>query len=213
MNAAVAYRVGDGLYVNLTNRCPCDCTFCLRRNGPGLHGSPALWLDREPDVDEVWAALLAEDPRRFRETVFCGYGEPTERLDVLLEIARRLKALDSAIRVRVNTNGLSDLVNGSPTAPLFAGLADCVSVSLNTDDPAKYLAMCRPCFGAAAWPAMLEFTRQVAKCVPDTVMTVVGEPVNGADVQERCRAIAEGLGARLRVRRYEPPPQAAGKGN
>ena len=87
----VVYEVKDGLYVNLTNRCPCACAFCIRNNGDGAYGSDSLWLDREPDADEVYAAIVAAHPERFAEIVFCGYGEPTERLDVLLEVAGWLK--------------------------------------------------------------------------------------------------------------------------
>ena len=199
----VTYQVKDAVYVNLTNRCPCACTFCLRRNGPGVYGSGPLWLEREPTLDEVLDSLGRWDYFRFREVVFCGYGEPTERLETLLAAASHLKAMENAPRVRVNTNGLSDLVNGRPTAALFSGKVDCLSISLNTDDPAEYLEMCRPKFGAAAYPALLEFARQAAECVPEVVMTVVGEPVTDAAKQERCRAVAEGVGARLRVRPYE----------
>ena len=185
----IAYQVKNGIYVNLTNRCPCACTFCLRTKGPGVYGSPPLWLDREPTEAEVVAALDAQDWTRFREAVFCGYGEPTERLDVLLAAAAHLKARDPALRIRVNTNGLSDLINGRPTAALY--------------DPAEYLALCRPKFGADAFPALLAFAREAASAVPEVVLTVVGEPVTGVAKQARCRALAESLGARLRVRPFE----------
>ena len=199
----ITYQVKDAVYVNLTNRCPCNCTFCLRHNGPGVFGSGPLWLEREPTLEETIESLGQWDYERFREVVFCGYGEPTERLDVLLAVAAHLKGRDPALRVRVNTNGLSDLINGKPTAPLFAGKVDCLSISLNTDDPAEYLSVCRPKFGAAAYPAMLKFTQEAAALLPSVVMTVVGEPVTSLEKQERCRKIAEGLGARLRVRPYE----------
>ena len=199
----ITYQVKNSIYVNLTNRCPCACTFCLRRNGPGVYGSGSLWLEREPTLDEVVASLDGCDLTRFREVVFCGYGEPTERLDVLLAAADHLKRRDATLRVRVNTNGLSDLVNGKPTAALFAGKVDCLSISLNTDDAAEYLDLCRPKFGAAAYPALLAFTKEAAAVVPEVVMTVVGEPVTSLEKQARCRVLAERLGARLRVRPYE----------
>ena len=199
----ITYQVKDAVYVNLTNRCPCNCTFCLRQNGPGVFGSGPLWLEREPTLEETMESLGQWDFNRFREVVFCGYGEPTERLDVLLAVAARLKERDSALRVRVNTNGLSDLIHGKPTAPLFVGKVDCLSISLNTDDPAEYLTLCRPRFGEAAYPAMLNFAKEAAALLPSVVMTVVGEPVTSLEKQERCRAIAEGLGARLRVRPCE----------
>ena len=200
----ITYQVKDAVYVNLTNRCPCSCTFCLRQNGPGVFGSGPLWLEREPTLEETMESLAQWDFARFREVVFCGYGEPTERLDVLLAVAARLKERDPSLRVRVNTNGLSDLINGKPTAPLFAGKVDCLSISLNTDDPVEYLSLCRPRFGAAAYPAMLKFAKEAATVLPDVVMTVVGEPITSLEKQARCRKIAEGLGARLRVRPCEP---------
>ena len=201
----ITYQVKQSVYVNLTNRCPCACRFCLRNNGPEVFGPGPLWLEREPTLEEVTASLDGWDYARFREVVFCGYGEPTERLDVLLAAADHLKHLDATPRVRVNTNGLSDLVNGRPTAPLFAGKVDCLSISLNTDDAAEYLDLCRPKFGAAAYPALLAFTREAAAVVPEVVMTVVDEPVTSIEKQARCRVLAESLGARLRVRRYEAP--------
>ena len=199
----ITYQVKNAVYVNLTNRCPCNCTFCLRHNGPGVFGSGPLWLEREPTLEETIESLGQWDFTRFREVVFCGYGEPTERLDVLLAAAAHLKEQDPTLRIRVNTNGLSDLIHGKPTAPLFVGKVDCLSISLNTDDPAEYLSVCRPKFGAAAYPAMLKFTQEAAALLPSVVMTVVGEPVTSLEKQERCRAIATRLGARLRVRPYE----------
>ncbi len=199
----ILYSVRNGLYVNLTNRCPCACTFCLRLQGPGVYGSESLWLAREPTVDEVKAAFEARDWSACAEVVFCGYGEPTERLADMQEIAAWLKARRPDVRIRVNTNGLSDLINGRPTAAEFAGKVDCLSISLNTDDPDEYLAVCRPTFGAAAYPALLAFAADAAKHVPDVVMTVVGEPVTSPEKQARCRAICERLGARLRVRPFE----------
>ena len=201
----ITYQAKESVYVNLTNRCPCACRFCIRNNGPGVFGSGPLWLEREPTLGEVSESLDGWDYTRFREVVFCGYGEPTERLDVLLAAAERLKRMDASLRVRVNTNGLSDLINGRPTARLFAGKVDSLSISLNTDDADEYEAMCRPRFGAAAYPAMLAFAEEVAAVLPEVVMTVVGEPVTDVGKQARCRAIAEGLGARFRIRRYEAP--------
>lgn len=199
----ITYTVGGGIYVNMTNRCPCACTFCLRRNGPGVYGSGPLWLEREPAVAEVEESLASRDVAGCREVVFCGYGEPTERLDDLLEVAAWVKSRHPGTRVRVNTNGLSDLVNGRPTAAAFAGKVDCLSISLNTDDPAEYLAVCRPRFGEAAYPAMLKFAKESAAFVPEVVMTVVGEPVTTPEKQERCRALCGRLGVRLRVRPFE----------
>ena len=199
----VTYRVKDAVYVNLTNRCPCACIFCLRQNGPEIFGSGNLWLEREPTLEEVVSALDAWDFRKFREVVFCGYGEPTERLDVLLAAAAHLKAKPDAPKIRVNTNGLSDLIWNRDTAPDFVGKVDTLSISLNTDDPAEYLAVCRPRFGAAAYPAMKHFAQNAARLGIDVVMTIVDSPVTTPAQQENCRRICEELGVRLRIRPYE----------
>ena len=81
----ITYPVKSGIYVNMTNRCPCACTFCLRQHGDSVYGSDPLWLDREPTVDEVCQSLDAWDLSQYEEIVFCGYGEPTERLSDLLD--------------------------------------------------------------------------------------------------------------------------------
>ena len=199
----VTYRVGNGLYVNLTNRCPCACTFCIRQNGDGVYGSDSLWLEREPTADEVCAAIEGS-LGDCAELVFCGYGEPTERLDVLLEVAARFKKTHPDIPVRVNTNGLSDLIAGQPTAQRFKGFVDTVSISLNAPTAEEYVALCRPKFGAAAYPALLKFTAEVKGCVKDVVLTVVGTDALTPEKEAACRRIAAACGVPLRVRRFEP---------
>ena len=199
----ITYPVKSGLYVNLTNRCPCACEFCLRNNAPGVFGSDSLWLDREPTVDEIIASIESRDRDDFTELVFCGYGEPTERLDDLLAVARHVKSVRPGMHVRVNTNGLSDLIHGEPTAAKLKGLVDTVSISLNTPDPEEYLKVCRPKFGFESWQAMLDFAKNCRDYVPNVVMTIVGEPVTTPEVQEKCKAITDSLGVRLRIRPYE----------
>ena len=117
----ITYPVKQGIYVNMTNRCPCACTFCLRQNGPGVYGSDPLWLEREPTVQEVCDSLEGWDLEQKQEVVFCGYGEPTERLDDLLEVAKYLKERHPGLPLRINTNGLSDLIWQKPTAPHAGG--------------------------------------------------------------------------------------------
>lgn len=202
----IAYPVRHGLYVNLTNRCPCACDFCLRKNGPGIYGSGDLWLDHEPTVEEAIASVdhfLLSQPEAFAELVFCGYGEPTERLDALLAVARHVREVAPRLPIRVNTNGLADLIHGRPTAQELKGLVDTVSISLNTPDPDEYFRVCHPKFGPDSYAAMLAYTKTCAAVVPKVVMTVVDEPVTSKANQEKCRAIAESLGATLRVRPFE----------
>lgn len=195
----IVYRVGSGLYVNLTNRCPCACEFCIRKNGAGVYGSDPLWLEREPTVDEVVQAIL-DAPMDYTSIVFCGYGEPTERLDDLLTVARRVRVERPGMPIRVNTNGLADLIAGEPTAARFAGVVDAVSISLNVEDEAKYTAVCHPKFGAAAYPAMLKFTAEVKAYVPSVTLSIVGTPEMTSERIEACRQIAVDLGVNFRVR-------------
>ena len=199
----ITYPVKSGLYVNLTNRCPCACVFCLRQNAPGIFGSDSLWLEREPTVDEIIASIESRNLDDFTELVFCGYGEPTERLDDLLAVARHVKSIRPGMHVRVNTNGLSDLIHGEPTAAKLKGLVDTVSISLNTPDPEEYLKVCRPKFGLESWQSMLDFARSCRDYVPNVVMTIVDAPVTTPEIQEKCKAITDSLGVRLRIRPYE----------
>ncbi len=197
----ITYKVKNGIYVNMTNRCPCACTFCLRKNGDGVYGSDSLWLEREPEVREVCMSLDRWDLPKFDELVFCGYGEPTERLDDLLQVAGYVKSRYD-IPIRINTNGLSDLINGRSTAPELAGLIDTVSISLNATNAQDYYKLCRPRFGIGSYDAMLSFARSCVPYVPHVVMTVV-DVVTSPEEQEKSRRIAESLGAKLRVRAYE----------
>lgn len=200
----IAYPVKEGLYLNITNRCPCDCVFCLRRNAAGVYGSGPLWLEREPTVEEILAAIGEHDLKRYRELVFCGYGEPTERLSDMVAVAKEVKKTHPDLPIRLNTNGLADLINARPVAAELAGCIDTVSISLNTPDAEEYVSLCRPSFGDGSWQAMIDFARACRDFVPKVVLTVVGEPVTSAEAQERCRRIAAEASVALRIRPYEP---------
>lgn len=199
----IVYSVGRGLYINLTNRCPCACDFCIRKNGDTVGDSGSLWLEREPTVDEVEAALTEVDPSRYSEVVFCGYGEPTERLADLLTVAGWLKSRYPQVRLRVNTNGLSDLIAGEPTAARFGGLIDSVSISLNAASAEEYLSLCHPKFGLRSYDAMLHFAKEVARYVPSVTMTIVKTPDTPDSKVAECRNICDAIGIPLRVRQYQ----------
>ena len=197
----ITYPVNKGLYINMTNRCPCNCTFCLRHNADGVYGSDSLWLDREPTVQEVCDSVDTWDLTQFEEVVFCGYGEPTERLEDLLLVAKYIKDKQD-IKIRINTNGLADLIWQKQTAPSLKGLIDTVSISLNTPNKEDYLKVVRPKFGVGSYDAMLNFAKDCTAYVPNVVMTVV-DVVTSKEEQEQCRKICENIGARLRVRPFE----------
>lgn len=199
MSENITYIVGNKLYVNLTNRCPCDCTFCIRNNGEGVYGSDSLWLDHDPDSVEAIEDLKKRDLLSFEEVIFCGYGEPTEALDVMLDCCRYIKSVGN-IPTRLNTNGLSDLINKKETAPLLKGLVDTVSVSLNAPTEAEYNAVTRPCF-EGAFDAMQKFAVSCLEYVPNVMMTVVD--IIGEDQVQRAKELCQKLGVNLRVRPYE----------
>ena len=197
----ITYPVYNGIYVNMTNRCPCACTFCLRKQSDHVYGSDSLWLEREPTVEEVCESIDKWDLSKYSEIVFCGYGEPTMRLDDLLKVAAYIKS-KSNIPLRINTNGLADLIAGEKVAHKLEGLIDTVSVSLNATNKEDYFKLVRPKFGIDSYDAMLSFTKECTKYVPNVIMTVVDE-VTSKEEQEKCREICESIGAKLRVRSYE----------
>ncbi|MBE6878999.1 MAG: TIGR04100 family radical SAM protein [Ruminococcaceae bacterium] len=197
----ITYSSSTGIYVNMTNRCPCACTFCLRHNSDHVFDSDSLWLEREPTVKEVCDSIDTWNLSDYEEIVFCGYGEPTERLYDMLEVAKYIRS-KSNIQIRVNTNGLSDLIWNEPTAPKLKGLIDAVSISLNATNKDDYLKVVRPKFGIDSYDVMLKFAKECTGYVPSVVMTVV-DVVTSKEEQEVCRAICESVGAVLRVRPYE----------
>ena len=200
MAMTITYKVKNGIYVNMTNRCPCACTFCLRQNAPGVYGSDPLWLDREPTVGEVEQSLSKWDLSSMDEVVFCGYGEPTCAFDMLKRVAAEVKRRYS-LPVRVNTNGQGSLICGRDIAPEFEGIVDTVSISLNTPNADEYAAIVRSRFGDAAFPGMLDFAREVRKYVPNVVMTTVETTISHED-EAACQRICDELGVRYRIRAW-----------
>ncbi len=201
----ITYEYEGALYVNLTNRCDCACVFCLRHNGhKGSIYADDLWLEHEPSREEALADFLARDLPSYREIVFCGFGEPIFRWEDIAWLVDELKARAPGLPpVRINTNGHGNLIHGRDITPEMAGRIDTLSISLNGATEAEYLAVTQPRDGAAAWEAMLDFTRRAARHVPKVVMTVVDKDKTPEDIQT-CRALAESLGATLRVRAYIP---------
>ena len=197
----ITYAGRTGIYVNMTNRCPCACTFCLRHNKDYVFNSDSLWLDREPTVEEVCESIMGWDLSKYDEIVFCGYGEPTERLPDLLEVAKYIRS-NSSIPIRINTNGLANLIWNKSTAPSLRGLIDTVSISLNATNKEEYLKVVRPKFGIGSYDAMLQFAKECTEYVPSVIMTVV-DVVTSKEEQEACRKICESVGATLRIRPFE----------
>lgn len=201
----ITYEYGESLYVNLTNRCDCACVFCLRHNGhKGSIYADDLWLEHEPTREEALADLLSRDYTQYTELVFCGFGEPTYRIDDILWLVDALKkAVPHLPPVRINTNGHANLLHGRDVCPELKGRIDVLSISLNGATPEEYLAVTQPQDGMKAWDAMLDFTREAAKYVPSVMMTIVNKDKTPEEI-ETCRKMCESLGATLRVREYIP---------
>lgn len=197
----ILYEVHNNLYVNMTNKCPCSCVFCLRQTKEEMNQSGSLWLEREPSVEEVIAEFSKFDMDKYDEVVFCGFGEPTERLDDLLLVADFVKKTFHKT-TRINTNGLSDLMYGKDTAPMFEGLIDIVSISLNTPNKERYLELTRNKFGINSFDAMLKFAGNVKKYVKQVVLTTVSTTLS-AEEEEECQKICESIGVTYRIRPFE----------
>ena len=197
----ILYKVHNGLYVNLTNRCSCACTFCLRQSMDSIGESSSLWLEREPTAREVIAEFGKWDLARLDEVVFCGFGEPTCALPVLLEVAQWVKT-NTSLPVRINTNGQGDLIAGRDISGDLAPWVDTVSISLNHPDPAQYQALVRSRFGDGAYPAMLEFARRCAEKGIHVILTTVDTTITHAE-EARCREICASIGADYRIRAWE----------
>ncbi len=189
----IAYELHGNCYLNITSRCTLRCAFCPKFNGSWEVRQYELRLRREPPVDEIIAAI--GDPARYREVVFCGLGEPTRRLEVLFEVAEQLHG--AGTRIRVNTDGLANLVHGRDVTPEFAGRVDAVSISMNAQDESTYNRHCRPRHREAFF-AMLEFSRRIQEHVPEVVMTAI-DGLPGVDIAA-CRRLAQGMGVSFRRR-------------
>lgn len=192
--AAIAYRIRDSLYLNITNRCSNRCSFCAKFTDFFVKGH-FLKLDHEPSFHEVIAAI--GDPSGYREIVFCGYGEPLLRLDLVKEVAAALKK--RGCRVRVNTDGQASLVHGRNVPAELAGLVDAVSVSLNAADAGTYQRLCRSPFGEAGFQGVQDFLVEAKKHIPTVIASAVSVP--GLDVAA-VRKLAESLGVTFREREF-----------
>ena len=192
----VTYRIRDSLYLNITNRCTNACTFCPKRDDYRVKGH-LLKLPAEPTAAEALAEI--GDPAKYDEIVFCGFGEPLLRLDEVKEIAAELKARGA--RVRINTDGLGNLVHGRNILPELAGRVDALSVSLNAPDARTYARICPNRYGASSFAALLDFLREAPKYVPSVTATAVALP----DIDpEAVRRLAESIpGVSFRLRPYD----------
>ncbi|MEE0868819.1 MAG: TIGR04100 family radical SAM protein [Ruminococcus sp.] len=196
----ILYVYKDKVYLNITNKCPCACTFCIRSKKDAIGDASNLWLNHNPSFDEVKAAIDAFDFNGYNEIIFCGYGEPTNSFDVLVKTAQYIRS-KLGIKIRVNTNGLGSLVNGRDISAELCRNVDSVSISLNCSNKEDYLKTVRPKFGIDSFDEMLDFAKKCRALTENVALSVVD--VIGEEEVEKCKKIAEGLNIPLRVRKYD----------
>ena len=197
----ILYKVHNNLYINLTNRCPYSCTFCLRQKMDKVGESDTLWLLREPTAEEVIEEFIKWDVDSFHEIVFCGFGEPTEAFDVLKKVAEFIKSKYNK-PIRLNTNGVGSLINKRNIAPELKGLIDTVSISLNNPDPEEYAKLVRSKYGVKSFQEMIDFAKECKKYVPNVVMSTVDTTISHEE-EKKCKEICDKIGAAYRIRPCE----------
>lgn len=191
----ITYRIRDSLYLNITNRCTSECTFCIKNFKDYVKGH-YMRLDKEPSTEEIIEAI--DSPAGYKEIVFCGYGEPLLRLDVVKAVSGWIKKQGG--KVRIDTNGHGNLIYKRSIAPELKGLIDSISISLNAETAEKYEKLCRPVFGKKTFEEIQRFIVECKGYIPDVSVTVIDMP---AVCIEKCRKIAKELGVGFRVRKYD----------
>jgi TatD family-associated radical SAM protein len=189
----ISYQIGDCLYLSITDRCTLECSFCPKTQGDNTVKGFDLTLDHRPQAKEIIASI--NNPAKYKEVVFCGFGEPTLRLNVLLEVARYIKAEGG--KVRINTDGLSNLVNKHDTLPELASCVDALSVSMNAQNEAIYNLHCQPAL-AESFNAMLQFLEDAPNSINQVTATAI-EGLEGVDIAA-CEKLADKLGVQFRKR-------------
>ena len=191
------YPIENSLYVNITNLCCCKCVFCVRDITDSVGGSDSLWLDHEPTIDELKAELEKFNLDEYEEVVFCGYGEPLMRINEVVEFANYIKTKKN-IKIRVNTNGLADLIHKKKTAVLLKDAIDAVSISLNAPNEEVYLEVAKPAFGIKSFDAMLSFAKDCKTCIKEVCFSVFDE-ITDEEIRQS-QELADSLDIPLRVR-------------
>lgn len=188
----ITYTLKDALYINPTIRCDADCVFCDRKGDAIIKGHN-LRIEREPSAEDIIREIA--DPTKYSEIVFCGYGEPTIRLDVVKDVSRWVKAHGG--KTRLNTDGHGNIINKRNIVPELVGLIDAVSISLNSTDPEQYGELMR-IDGDRFFAAMVEFTKECVKLLPRVVMTVVD--IDAVDKEKARQLVEKEIGANFQIR-------------
>ncbi|MCF6281175.1 MAG: TatD family nuclease-associated radical SAM protein [Candidatus Polarisedimenticolaceae bacterium] len=193
MTQKISYQIGNSLYLSITDRCTLVCAFCPKTLGNTVVQGYDLSMDHRPSVEEIMASI--DDPTKYDEVVFCGYGEPTLRLNVLLEVAQQIKAAGG--KVRINTDGLANLVHKRNTLPEMAGCIDALSISMNAQDQTTYDCHTQPTL-PGSYNAMLAFLAEAPKHIAQVTATAL-DGLEGVDIAA-CEKLAQRCGVLFRKR-------------
>lgn len=195
----IVYSYGNSAYLNITNKCCCSCVFCVRNQKDALGSANSLWHEKEPTLDEIFSAIDAFDWAGFTEVVFCGYGEPTCAFENLIATAKYIRER-YPLKIRLNTNGLCDLINKKPTAKVLGEHLDEVSISLNAPTREEYMKVTRPSFGEGSFEAMIDFAGECRKYVKSVKMSIV-DTISEEDIA-KSKDLAKSLDIPLRIRHF-----------
>jgi len=189
------YPLGRSLYINVTNRCNADCTFCKRNTFPFISGfNLGMKKSEEPAADEYIKEI--GDPKKYDEIVFCGYGEPTIRWEIVKQVAAYVKA--NGGKTRLNTNGHGNLINHKDITPEMKDIIDVVSISFNSFDPGQYAQLMR--LDEKHFFEMINFAKASKPYVKKVVMSVVS--LDEVEIEKSRKVVEDEIGAEFRVREY-----------
>jgi len=190
----LVYKIGESLYINITNRCNADCIFCDRKGEAVLHGYN-LKMNKSEEPDAIDYINQIGDPKKYKEIVYCGYGEPTIRWDIVKEISKYVK--DNGGNTRINTDGHGNFINKKDITPELKGLIDVVSISLNSTDPSQYAELMN--VSPDMHSEMLDFAKK-AKKYSRVVMSIVG--LDEVDSEKAKDLVSNVLRVEFRERDY-----------
>ncbi len=196
MPQTITYPIRDALYLNITDRCTLECAFCPKTQGIKQVHDFDLTITQRPEVTQIIEAI--GNPAEYSEIVFCGYGEPTLRLKVLLEVAAWIKQQGG--NVRINTDGLANLVHKHNVLPEMQGKIDALSVSMNAQNEEVYNRHCQPQL-SGSFKAMLAFLRDAPDYIPHVTATAI-HGLEGVEIAA-CEQLAKKCGVDFRQRELD----------
>lgn len=195
----LVYLLDGKIYINLTNNCTNDCVFCIRSIKEDVVGANLFLNTENVQAEDVIAQLEAMKDKLSPEIIFCGYGEPMLKLDVLKQVAKYIKEKYPQTILRVNTNGHANLVYKRNVLPELKGLIDKFSISLNGETEEVYNELSKPHI-ENAYTAVKEFIKEAVKEGFDTTATIVTGYKNYKVDMQKCIEITKDLGANFRER-------------